>query len=254
MLENTKSDIKTLVLLKIIKKIIENSPNTAFYKLKKLTEGKKISEPIRINIPQTKKDVREKIKKEVKEKLKYIPSAKIKEGDSFIIVEDENKKRAEKRKKQTHKQGPSQQRPPQKPIQQRPPIPRRPPIQRRPPLPMPQNQSLPAHLQYLKPKKEEIKHKEIDLGKLNPFVQDKNVKTIETEGADEIVYVTGTMGKKPTAEKLSEEEIKEIIDKFSKEAKVPVTEGVFKVLVGHLQLTAMISESIGTRFIIKKVN
>lgn len=255
MLENLKSDVKTLILLKITKRLIENTPNMGMYKLKKLTENKQINEPIRINLPTTKQDIRDKIKQEVKEKLSYIPSLKIQEGDSYIIVDQENKKRMSEKLKKANLNKPEQQRPQpiRQPIQRQAPIQRAPPMPQRRPLPIPQAHSLPAHLQYLKPTMEQIKPKEIDLGKLNPLIEDRNVKSIEIEGSDQPVYVSGMMGRKPTAEKLSEDEIKEIINKFSKESKVPATDGVFKVLVGHLQLTAIVSDSIGTRFVIKKI-
>jgi len=121
-------------------------------------------------------------------------------------------------------------------------------------MPIPQGgDSLPAHLQYLKPTGPPTKKLDIDLGKLNPFLQDANVREIETEGEDEVVTVKGTMGKKPTSIKLSKEEIDEILDKFSKEAKIPKTEGLFKVTLGNLVLTAMVSEAISSRFIIKKI-
>jgi CO dehydrogenase/acetyl-CoA synthase epsilon subunit len=97
------------------------------------------------------------------------------------------------------------------------------------------------------------KEQGIDLGKLNPFLQDPNVKTIETTGEDDDVMVSGAMGRKPTGIKLSKEEIDEVIDKFSKKAKIPKAEGLFKVTVDNLIFTAMISDTISSRFIIKKI-
>ena len=57
--------------------------------------------------------------------------------------------------------------------------------------------------------------------------------------------------KKPI--KKSKEEIEEIIKKFSETAKIPVHEGVFKVVVGKLIFSAVISNIIGSKFIIRKM-
>jgi len=206
MLENKSDDFKTLILLKLTKNIIENSNSAGLYKLEKLIKGEQI-ESFKISLPKSKEEIKKQIKKDVKEKLGYSPSVKIKENDSFIIVEREPKK--EKKpiptKKPMQMQRPPQRRPPVQTQMQRPP-------QRRPPVQMHPGYELPENLQYLKPSKEEIQPVEIDLGKLNPFLQDKNVMTIETEGPDETVYVTGTMGRKPTGIKLSKEEINEIVN------------------------------------------
>jgi len=109
---------------------------------------------------------------------------------------------------------------------------------------------LPSHLQYLKPTP--TKGMEIDLEKLNPLIKDPAVRTIEAS-PDEKVIVTGTMGTKSTGITLSKEDIDRIIQKFSKAAKIPVNEGVFRVVVGKLILSAIISDVIGSKFIIKKL-
>lgn len=249
MLKNKSDDFKTLILLKLTKNIIENSSSAGLYKLEKLIKSENL-ETFKISLPKTKKEIKEQIKKEVKEKLGYSPSVKIKESDSFIVVEKETPK-----KKKLQQKIPLTQKRIHPPIK---PTPRRimPQIIQKPRRSIPLMQAgadLPQNLQYLKPSKEEIQPIKINLGKLNPFLQDRNVITIESEGPDEDLFVTGTMGKKSTGIKLSKDEIDEIINKFSTESKIPAVEGVFKVLLGHVQLVAMISESLGTRFIIKKI-
>ncbi|MBT4376514.1 hypothetical protein HOD29_04020 [archaeon] len=110
---------------------------------------------------------------------------------------------------------------------------------------------LPARLQYLRPVRTT---QEIDLGeKLNPFIRDMNVKSIECEGENQKLIVVGTMGRKPTGTSLSSEEIKKIFDIFSKATKIPIPEGITKMVFGKLILTAITSESMGDKFIIRKI-
>ena len=47
--------------------------------------------------------------------------------------------------------------------------------------------------------------------------------------------------------------IDEVINRFSNLAKIPKSEGLFKVAVGILLLTATISESVSSRFVIEKI-
>ena len=95
---------------------------------------------------------------------------------------------------------------------------------------------------------------EIDMGKLNPLIRDPLVKIIECHGPDEKIIVTGRMGRKPTSITLRKEQIQEIIERFAEVTKVPVDEGVFKSVFGNLILSAMISEIVGSKFILSKMN
>ena len=109
---------------------------------------------------------------------------------------------------------------------------------------------LPPHLQYLKPVPKDIK---IDLEKLNVLIKDPAVKIIECNGPDEHIIVRGSMGIKPTNTVLNKEEINTIIKKFSEISKIPIHEGIYRVVVGRLILSAIISEVIGSKFMIKKM-
>ncbi len=108
----------------------------------------------------------------------------------------------------------------------------------------------PPHLQYIRPVK---MNKELDLGKLNPFIQDFAVKIIECYGSEQNLLVRGNMGVKKTGLILTKEEITEIIKKFSEETKIPVHEGIFKVVAGKLIFLAIISDILGSKFIIRKM-
>ena len=114
--------------------------------------------------------------------------------------------------------------------------------------------TLPKHLEYLKPTATaQTENVEIDLGKLNPLLKDSAVKIIEGS-PDERVRVMGTMGTRVTDIFLSKEEIEAVINKFSEVSKIPTVEGIYRVVVGNLNLSAIISEVIGSRFVIKKIS
>jgi hypothetical protein len=108
----------------------------------------------------------------------------------------------------------------------------------------------PLHIQYIKPVPV---NKDIELGKLNPLLNDPMVKIIECYGQGENVIVQGGMGTKKTGIILDKEEIDNIIQRFSRETKIPAQEGVFKVVAGRLIFLAIVSEAIGSKFIIKKM-
>lgn len=109
---------------------------------------------------------------------------------------------------------------------------------------------LPSHLEYLKPVPTNIP--EIDLFKLNPLIKDRAVRIIEVN-PEEKVIVVGTMGTKPTDIILNKEDIDRVINKFSELSKIPTEEGIYRVVIGNLILSAIISEVVGSKFIIKKM-
>lgn len=109
---------------------------------------------------------------------------------------------------------------------------------------------LPPQFSYLKPTPSE---RQIALGKLDALIKDPLVKAIECAGPNQNIIVTQQNAAKKTNIILSREEIDEVVEKFSKAAKIPITEGVFRVVIGRLVFLAIISEVIGSRFIIKKM-
>lgn len=109
---------------------------------------------------------------------------------------------------------------------------------------------LPSHLEYLQPIP--TAGVEIDLFKLNPLIQDVAVRIIEVN-PDERVIVSGTMGTMPVNIILDKEDIDRVINKFSEASKIPISEGIYKIVVGNLVLSAIMSETISSKFIIKKM-
>jgi hypothetical protein len=111
---------------------------------------------------------------------------------------------------------------------------------------------LPKHLEYLKPLSPSTAKVEIDLGKINPLLKDPAVKIIEGS-PDERAKVMGNMGTRITNIILTKEDVDRIINKFSEISKIPKIEGIYRVVVGNLILSAIISDVIGSRFVIKKM-
>lgn len=95
---------------------------------------------------------------------------------------------------------------------------------------------------------------EINLGKLNIFLLDNEVTELECPGPDKFILVRKAGQVNLTKITLSQEEINEIIKSFSEKARIPVISGVFKTSIGNLTITAIISEFVGSRFIIYKSN
>ncbi len=92
----------------------------------------------------------------------------------------------------------------------------------------------------------------IDLGKLDPFISDKDVSIIQCDGASLPVNITKQGRIEKTDIKLSEEEIKIIIQKFADRAEQELTEPIFKTQISNLAITAIISSFTGYKFVISK--
>jgi len=122
--------------------------------------------------------------------------------------------------------------------------------QRQPVLRVPETR-LPPQFQYLRPTA--TKKINLDLGKLNPLLNDSGVKIIEANGPDQQVIVRGRMGTKPTNIILTKDEINKILQIFSEKSKIPIEEGATKIVLGRFILSAIISKEAGSRFILQKI-
>jgi hypothetical protein len=109
---------------------------------------------------------------------------------------------------------------------------------------------LPEEFQYLKPVPS---MREINLNKLNTLVNDPKIREIECAAPNKPIVVYGSMGRMPTEITLSNNEIEDIIQRFSKASKIPVDTGIYKVVVGNLIFSAIISDVIASRFLITKM-
>ncbi len=92
-----------------------------------------------------------------------------------------------------------------------------------------------------------------NLGKLEPILQDNSIQIIECSGPGKNVLVRKYNQPNVTKIILSQEEITDIINNFSREARIPVVGGILKAAVGSLVISAVISDFVGSRFIINKI-
>ena len=93
----------------------------------------------------------------------------------------------------------------------------------------------------------------INLEKLNIFIKDPRITVIECSGPGKLILAKTTGEIKVTKTSLTKEEIQKIIKTFSEKSKIPIISGLFKAAVGNLVITAVISDLVGSRFIITKM-
>ena len=110
---------------------------------------------------------------------------------------------------------------------------------------------LPERFSYLRPTP--VEQQEEFGPKMDMLLLDPNVEAIECPGENEEVIVRGLMGEQRTEIRMSKKEIDDLINKFSELTKIPITEGIYKVVFGNLILLAVISEVVGSKFLIKKM-
>lgn len=91
-----------------------------------------------------------------------------------------------------------------------------------------------------------------DYGKITPLLNDPSVSTIECQGAGKFVTITRAGQKQITRIVLSANDIKNLLNKVSNMAHIPLLEGVFRAAVDNFSINAVISEIIGSKFIIRK--
>jgi len=90
------------------------------------------------------------------------------------------------------------------------------------------------------------------LGKIDSLISDNRIVSIECSGPGKLISVR-SMGKViATQITLTDDEIKKVIGTFSLAAKIPIISGIFKAAIGNLVITAVISDFVGSRFIINK--
>ena len=96
-------------------------------------------------------------------------------------------------------------------------------------------------------------NEKIDLGDLNAYLDDPTIATIECNGPDTLLLVRRGRDIRKTDFALTKDQIQEILVAFSKASRIPINEGVFRVAVGRVILTAQISGEFGTKFILSKM-
>ncbi len=108
---------------------------------------------------------------------------------------------------------------------------------------------LPMHLQNIQPIPTNYP---IPLGKLEKLINNPSVQAVECPGPDQEIILR-TPQPKQTKVKLTKEEIDTLIKGFAQTAGIPLNQGLNTFVVGSLKLSAIISDIIGSKFILKKI-
>ncbi|MBU0957362.1 MAG: hypothetical protein KKF56_00980 [Nanoarchaeota archaeon] len=93
-----------------------------------------------------------------------------------------------------------------------------------------------------------------NLGKIQNLISDRNVDIIECKGPDQFIIVQINARMNVTNIRMTKQDIQNVVNAFSQVTRIPLTHGVFKAAVGNLIITAIISETVGTSFVITKLS
>lgn len=265
MLDNVPDEIKLKALLEVVRNAILHSKNTEIFRLEQILEEEREG-VFEIPIVLTREEVKKKIQEEVKAKLSNRPiGVELKEEHFEVSRGSRVPRKTTIEWVEPKLNVPTldslnvqNKRPVKRVIAKKPIVPQKILSQprrinnnfQRRILRIPEHK-LPPRLSHIKPSPTS---EEIDLGNLNIFVKDNNVRTMEIAGEGERVFVTGTMGRMPTGITMTKDEINEVINKFSIVSKIPISNGIFKVAYGNLLLTAMISETVSPRLTLEKLS
>ena len=89
-------------------------------------------------------------------------------------------------------------------------------------------------------------------GKIEPLLRDPGILSIECPGPRRNIVINKYGIIQTISMNLEQQEINEIINEISKKTKIPIIQGTFRAAIGNIIITAIISEFVGTRFIIEK--
>jgi uncharacterized protein (UPF0305 family) len=104
------------------------------------------------------------------------------------------------------------------------------------------------------PQQPSIKFNSIEeiMNEIKRIFNDPRVILIECTGNDKFLLIrTGTRVMSSRI-KLTEEEIKGVIHKFSRDTRIPLVNGLLNAVKDNLSISAIISETAGSKFLIKK--
>jgi hypothetical protein len=92
-----------------------------------------------------------------------------------------------------------------------------------------------------------------NLSKIDPLIKDNSIQLIECPGPGKNILIKRYNQINLTRITLDQTEISSIINAFSIQARIPMVGGILKAAVGNLIISAVISEFVGSRFIINKI-
>jgi len=91
-----------------------------------------------------------------------------------------------------------------------------------------------------------------EYGKITMFLRDVAVTYVDCPGPDKDIFLIRAGRKMSGGFSLNKEEIKKVLDVISAKANIPLVEGVFRAAIDNFIINAVVSDSIGSRFVIKK--
>lgn len=92
----------------------------------------------------------------------------------------------------------------------------------------------------------------INLGKITSVLLDPAVFGVECQGPGKNLLVNRSGAIQAASLSLTKDEINMLMEEFSDKTRIPLVDGVFKAAFQDLILTAVVSDFVGTRFIIQK--
>jgi len=104
----------------------------------------------------------------------------------------------------------------------------------------------------IKPAPKNMKIPQEDYGKLTGLIKDPSITYVENLGAEKPIAIIRAGQRQLTKIILNEDEIKQFLGNVAAKARVPLVEGVFRAAVDNFSVNAVVSDLIGSRFIIKK--
>ncbi|MBU0760979.1 MAG: hypothetical protein KJ600_02885 [Nanoarchaeota archaeon] len=120
------------------------------------------------------------------------------------------------------------------------------------PQKIPTGSPIPLPIQNQTKQKPGQKPETINLGKIAAILKDPSVFGVECPGPGKNLRVnrSGAIQTAPTI--LAKEEIQTIMENLSEKTRIPLVQGVFKAAIQDLLVTAVVSDFVGTRFMIQK--
>ena len=146
--------------------------------------------------------------------------------------------------------------PEQKPVLSVPPVPSsqlpNKPLQREPPRAIPPR-NVPPVQQMAMPTTPAAEGEELTqfYGKISPLLSDPSISVIECSGVGKPVMIVRRGQRSPSKIILSENDIPQILQKVSDAAHIPLMDGVFRAAVDIFSINAVVSDVIGSRFVIR---
>lgn len=90
------------------------------------------------------------------------------------------------------------------------------------------------------------------LNRISNILNDPSVLSVECPGPTKNLLVNRGGAIQTTSMTLAKEEIDSIIEEIGEKTRIPISTGVFKAAFQNLLITAVISDFVGTRFLIQK--